>query len=207
MVETERKVPSRDEIDSWLEKHCGKGIPYGEASDDASMLHGLAYVLRRIESTDRYMVNIGQKSSAESALRMALDHFAVAALGDGPASELIAAREANEALMKERESLIATKREQIDALTKERDKANRVATDRRYMLDAYWCMLGPNGLKVAQMWKDKGVLRQHTSWGPEASRLTGEERAAVLLDAEIAPKTPMESIDGSAPPSIKDTSK
>ena len=74
--------PTRDQIDAWLEANCGKGIPYGDATDQASMLHGLAYVLRQIESTDSYRPFIGQCNSATSSLRMALDHFAVTALKD-----------------------------------------------------------------------------------------------------------------------------
>lgn len=73
-------LESREEIDAWLEANCGKGLPFKEATDQASMLHGLAYVLRQIESTNKYMVNIGQTGPAVSALRMALDHFARAAI-------------------------------------------------------------------------------------------------------------------------------
>lgn len=69
-------------VEKWLEENCGRGIPHGEATDTASMLHGLAYILRQIEATDTYRPNIGQTVSATSALRMALRHFARAALGD-----------------------------------------------------------------------------------------------------------------------------
>lgn len=91
----------------------------------------------------------------------------------------------------------------VAELEKERDKAWRVATDHRYMKEAYWYMLGPVGLKVADMWFKKGVLRVHHSWGPEAAALTGEERAQFILDWEEASKTavPVESIDGDGPPS------
>jgi len=65
-------------------------------------------------------------------------------------------------------------------------KLRRIATDRRYMLDAYRAMLGPTALQVVQAWEEKGVTRQHTDWGPEANKLTGEERAAVLLSMEAA---------------------
>lgn len=71
---------SRVQLDAWLSENCGSGIPHGEATNEASMLHGLAYVLRQIESTDSYRPNIGQTNSATSALRMALDHFAAAAI-------------------------------------------------------------------------------------------------------------------------------
>lgn len=72
--------PTRDVIDNWLEANCGNGVPFAEATDQKTMLHGLAYILRQIEGTNRYMVNIGQTGPATSALRMALDHFAIAAL-------------------------------------------------------------------------------------------------------------------------------
>jgi hypothetical protein len=75
--------PSRDAIDAWLSTHCGAGIPFKDARDEASMLHGLAYVLRQIEGTNKYTVNIGQTGPATSALRMALDHFAIRALKGG----------------------------------------------------------------------------------------------------------------------------
>lgn len=44
------------------------------------MLHGLAYVLRQIEGTESYRPHIGQTTSARTALRLALDHFATEAL-------------------------------------------------------------------------------------------------------------------------------
>jgi len=72
--------PAREELSAWLTANCGIGIPYGPATDEASMLHGLAYVLRQIEGTNKYDVRIGQTNSATTALRMALDHFACAAL-------------------------------------------------------------------------------------------------------------------------------
>lgn len=74
--------PTRKQIDAWLERNCGTGIPFEEASDTKTMLHGLAYILRQIESTDRYMVSIGQTTPATSSLRMALDNFAIDALKD-----------------------------------------------------------------------------------------------------------------------------
>lgn len=86
----------------------------------------------------------------------------------------------------------------IAELERERDEARREATDQRYMKQAYWYMLMPLGLKVAKMWDDKGVKRVHHSWAPEASKLTGEERAKAILEWEDAARTavPVESIDG-----------
>ncbi len=74
------RVPTREDIDAWLKANCGVGIPFKDATDNASMLHGLAYILRQIEGTNKYTVNIGQTGPATSALRMALDRFAVDAL-------------------------------------------------------------------------------------------------------------------------------
>ena len=78
---------TREELDTWLRANCGSDIPFGDATDDKSMLHGLAYVLRQIERTDKYTVNIGQKSSATTALRMALDHFASQAISKAKSDE------------------------------------------------------------------------------------------------------------------------
>lgn len=75
---------TREQMDAWLEANCGAGLPYAEATDDAGMLHGLAYVLRQIESSSTYRPHIGQCTPATSALRMALDHFARAALTRSP---------------------------------------------------------------------------------------------------------------------------
>lgn len=72
----------------------------------------------------------------------------------------------------------------IRRLHDEKCRLTRIATDRAYMMKAYRDMLGPNGLEVAEMWDRKGVLRQHTDWGPEAHLMTGEDRAQALLDAQ-----------------------
>lgn len=78
--EAEPAAVTREAIDTWLTANCGVGIPYNEATDLGSMLHGIAYILRQIEGTKTYKVNIGQVGPATSALRMALDHFATEAL-------------------------------------------------------------------------------------------------------------------------------
>jgi len=75
----------------------------------------------------------------------------------------------------------------------------RMAADRAYMMQAYRNMLGPKALDVAEMWDRKGVFRQHTTWGPEAIALTGEERAQVLLDVESAISTPIDDLDSELP--------
>ena len=110
---------------------------------------------------------------------------------DQPASQGPATREEVEALMRERTNLIETKRQQIEALEAERDKWHRRATDGVYMVNAYRNMLGPKGLEVAAMWEAKNTLRVHFDWQPEAWKLTGEERAALILEWESAPKRAM----------------
>lgn len=80
MTEKLTKAATRQQMDEWLAANCGTGLPMGEATDEASMLHGLSYVLRQIEGTDSYRPHIGQVVAARSAIRMALDHFARAAL-------------------------------------------------------------------------------------------------------------------------------
>ena len=95
------------------------------------------------------------------------------------------------------------KGDEVERKLEERDqeikRLNRIATDRRYMMDAYKAMLGPIALQVVKHWEDKGVTRQHTSWGPEAHKLTGEERAQILLDVQSAASLPLEFNDSSVP--------
>ncbi len=74
-------------------------------------------------------------------------------------------------------------------------KLRRLATDRAYMMKAYRDMLGTNGLEVAEMWERKGVLRQHTDWGPASATMTGEERAQVLLGVEEEVSQPIDFLD------------
>jgi len=87
----------------------------------------------------------------------------------------------------------------ITGLEAEVKRLNRLATDRSYMMGAYKAMLGPIAIKVVQSWDKNGVTRQHTSWGPEAHLLTGEERAQVLLDVEVATLMPLDFEDSSMP--------
>jgi hypothetical protein len=75
------------------------------------------------------------------------------------------------------------------------ERLRREITDAQYMLRAYMQMLGPKGLQVAEMWLKNGVRRVHFDWGPEAYRMTGEERAQFILDLENAPKTLIEKFD------------
>lgn len=73
----------RERIDSWLTEHCGKGTPmFKEATTRDEALHGLAYILRQIEGTNSYRVNIGQTNEARSAIRWMLDHIAKEALAN-----------------------------------------------------------------------------------------------------------------------------
>ncbi len=73
------------------------------------------------------------------------------------------------------------------------------STDLSYMLAAVVQMLGPKARKVWKMWKDRGVVRPHTSWNPEfLARASGEEVAQAHLDMFETEKTavPVENIDG-----------
>lgn len=67
-------------------------------------------------------------------------------------------------------------------------KANRVGTDNAYMLAAVVQMLGPIGREVWAKWTECGLVRVHTSWGPEAANLDGEGIARVHLDMIDASK-------------------
>lgn len=71
---------------------------------------------------------------------------------------------------------------EVSKLNAEIKRLTRVAADRQYMMWAYASMLGPKGLEVVAAWDKKGVQRFHADWGPDAGKLTGEERAQVLLD-------------------------
>lgn len=88
---------------------------------------------------------------------------------------------------------------EVEGMRAEINRLRRLATDRSYMMTAYRQMLGPKGCEVAAMWDAKGVERQHTSWGPKAAEMTGEERAQVHLDIEAQPKTENLDLDGGFP--------
>ncbi len=72
--------PTKEQIHEWLVENCGRGLPYAEASDLPTALHGLSYVLRQIEGTSKYMVNIGQAGPASTSIRWILEHIAKDAL-------------------------------------------------------------------------------------------------------------------------------
>lgn len=63
-------------------------------------------------------------------------------------------------------------------------RLSKIATDRRYEIEAMTNMLGPNGLAVVKSWRDRGVTRMHFDWGPSAAYMSGEERAAVILSID-----------------------
>lgn len=96
-------------------------------------------------------------------------------------------------------SVVAELEKKIEEQDREIKRLARIATDRRYMMDAYKAMLGPIALQLSNQWEDKGVLRQHTYWGPEAASLSGEERAKALLDAESAVSFPLDFNDSKLP--------
>ena len=95
------------------------------------------------------------------------------------ASALSAHRLAAEARGAERERALETEIKRI----------NRIANDRQYFIDALVNMLGPNGLKVWKGWQARQIVRVHYSWGPEAASMTGEERAAAILEWDEAAKS------------------
>ena len=84
----------------------------------------------------------------------------------------------------------------------------RRAADAEHLALAYRNMLGEKGLAVAKMWADNGVRRVHFSWWPDAGKLTGEERAQLILDWEYTPGrfVSVDEIDGpprTSKPSVK----
>jgi len=91
---------------------------------------------------------------------------------------------------KARETRLTTERDalraEVERLTAELNTVNRLATDRAYLASAYRNMLGPKGREVADMWDSKGVTRTHVDWAPGAAKMTGEDRAEVLLGIEAA---------------------
>lgn len=85
---------------------------------------------------------------------------------------------------KEAADYIEAQRDAALNLINEVGELRRQLNNARYMLRAYRDMLGPNGLKVAEMWDARGVERVHHEWGPQAAEMTGEERAAFILKME-----------------------
>ena len=87
---------------------------------------------------------------------------------------------------------------QVAGLEDRATRLNRKVNDAEYMKAALVAMLGPNGIAVWQSWQRNRVERVHFDWGPEAHTLTGEERAAIMLEWEEAVKDakPIEDIDG-----------
>lgn len=81
-VDVEEKT-ERETIDQWLTANCGKGLPHEDAHDLPTALHGLAYLLRQIESASTYKVFIGQVGPATSSLRWVLDYLAADAIQRG----------------------------------------------------------------------------------------------------------------------------
>lgn len=79
----------------------------------------------------------------------------------------------------------------IQELKTEIETLKREKADLQYMNAALTTMLGPVALEVVKTWNERNVRRVHYSWGPEAHKLTGEERAQVMLDVEKAPRSRM----------------
>jgi len=82
------------------------------------------------------------------------------------------------------------------------DKQVHRATNAEYFKLAYRNMLGEKGEEVAKKWAESGVTRVHFDWGPEAHKLTGEERAAEILKIDTAVRREVSSIDGDFPTSL-----
>lgn len=87
-----------------------------------------------------------------------------------------------DALVKTVERAEAERDAAVGALKKERHRA----TNAEYLVTAYRNMLGDKGLEVAKLWTAKGVVRIHFDWGPDAWKLTGEQRAEFILGIEQA---------------------
>lgn len=100
------------------------------------------------------------------------------------------------AVMLEAADELDAKDARIAKLTAEVTRLNRLATDRRYMINAYRAMLSETGEKVAAEWDANGLKRIHFDWGPDAAKLSGEERAKIMLDFANAPSRLVTDIDG-----------
>ncbi|RJG46481.1 hypothetical protein D3Y55_21035 [Mesorhizobium sp. DCY119] len=93
-------------------------------------------------------------------------------------------------------AILAERKRCAEANAAEVKKQVHRATNAEYLMHAYRNMLGEKGRAVADMWDAKRVTRVHFSWGPDAHKLTGEERAQVILDLESAPRREVLNIDG-----------
>ena len=127
-----------------------------------------------------------QQRLAEDELRTVAYHLDAEADSD---SILHAIREieADLSIYKDRattaEAEVKRIREELDALKQVR----RLAADAAYMLQAYRNMLGPVALDLVKKWEADGVTRFHCWWGPDATEMSGEERAQVLLNNYMPP--------------------
>lgn len=92
---------------------------------------------------------------------------------------------------------------EITRLKEEVTRYRKLYTDASYWQLAYQNMLGPKALQAVMMWRKKGITRLHFDWGPEAHKMSGEERAQFILDLENAPTRKVEFIDDE-PVEIKD---
>lgn len=94
-------------------------------------------------------------------------------------------------LLQEAAEMLA--RQQEDLLAERRERRNA-----QMMSHAAAFMLGPKGKQVWELWAESGVQAVNVFWGPEAYKLSGEERAQVLLDFENAPRTLVTNVDSGA---------
>lgn len=70
------KAIGADDVSAWLTENCGRGLPFADATDLPTALHGLAYTLRQIEGTNSYRPHIGQCGPASTSIRWALEYIA-----------------------------------------------------------------------------------------------------------------------------------
>ena len=75
-------------------------------------------------------------------------------------------------------------------------EVHRARTDLEYKYTAIIDFLGPKATELIKRWEDTGVQRVHYSWGPDAHKLTGEERAEVALSwSDLHLREPVEIFD------------
>lgn len=150
----------------------------------------LAFAFRRLEGSARSR----DTELCSTLLKVRAEIERVLKAQDAAPAEALAAPSASQEALREA-------REEIK-------RQMRRAADAEHLALAYRNMLGEKGLAVAKMWADNGVRRVHFSWWPDAGKLTGEERAQLILDWEYTPGrfVSVDEIDGpprTSKPSVK----
>jgi len=148
--------------------------------------------VRRVQASARTL---------DASQREIYDHYVkVSVVNTEAVATLDSERDANALLTERIEQLereLAEARAECAEWQKGAQKAVRILHDREYMMGAMQQMLGPNGLKVVEGWRKKGVVRVHYSWAPDATDMTGEERAKVMLETDeiVANSTLIENFE------------